>query len=180
MSERDIVQWMKINANQAVAYLYKQYRDEFFTFARRYTTDDSSMVDAFQEAIIAFYEYCIKGKYDPERSSPKTMLFGIARYTLLNAKKKQGRIIGMEDLSDLRLEDEIVDHFIDEELTEKQLRIKEGLSILNENCRKIISLFYFFEYSIEAIVKEMGYQNGNVVRSHKSRCLKRLREHLKE
>jgi RNA polymerase sigma factor (sigma-70 family) len=138
------------------------------------------MVDAFQEAIIAFYEYCMKGKYDQRRSSPKTMLFGIARYALLNAKKKQARMIVMEDMSDLRLEGEILEHFREEELTEKQSRIKEGLAILNENCRQIIRLFYYYQYSIESIVEEMGYQNGNVVRSHKSRCLKRLREYLKE
>ena len=57
-----------------------------------------------------------------------------------------------------------------------QDRIQTALQQLSESCRKLMILFYYRQYSIEAIMHSMGYLNENVTKSHKSRCLKQLKE----
>lgn len=149
-------------------------------FGRRFHLGDEDLVDAFQEAIIAFYEYCIRGKYDQSLSSPKTMIFTMGKYALLKSQKQQSRSVSIDEKI---LDQYTFDHIEmdqEEELTYAQMQIKKGLEGLNEKCQQIIKLFYLYRYSIEAIVEELGYQNENVVRSHKSRCLKRLRDFLQK
>jgi len=177
--EEDMVTWVRVDRNKAIATLYHKYRGEFLLFSRRYGMGEADILDAFQEAIIAFYEYCKSGKYDQTRSSPKTMIFNMGKYALINMKKKQSRMVSVDDLGLTPLERKCVEIVIDEGLTTRQSQLKEGLVHLSEQCQRIIRLFYYDEYSIQAIVDELGYQNENVVRSQKSRCLKRLREYIK-
>ncbi len=179
LEEKDMVAWVREDRNRAITEIYRQYRDEFVQFSQKYGVVEEDRLDAFQEGVIAFYEYCYSGRYDQSRSSPKTMVFNMAKYALINMKKKQGKLVSVPDTHLTTREKEGVVDLLNENLTHQQHLIKRGLSHLGEQCQAIIRLFYFCEYSIEAIVRELGYQNENVVRSHKSRCLKKLREHLK-
>lgn len=175
--EKDIVYQLKHHRDQALRYLYRTYRQEFVRFAHRYHRQEEDIVDAFQEGMMAFYEYCITDKFDPDRSSPKTMLFNMSKYALFRLKKKQDLHIELNDAFLRDWEKQLNDDSGDL-LGERQQLILKELEKLGIQCQEIIRLFYFFSYSMEAIAIEMGYQNGSVVRSHKSRCLKQLRNHI--
>ena len=46
---------------------------------------------------------------------------------------------------------------------------------LGNQCKKIITLFYYEEKRLDEIVELLGYENKEVAKSQKSRCLKQLK-----
>ena len=174
----DIVELLKTDREITLRWLYRSHRSDFLHFAKRYHHEENDILDAFQEGMLAFYEYCIQDKFDPLKSSPKTMLFNMAKYALFKIIRKGDSSKTVELDGSLLAELPEVDALFADELSPTQLRLKTGLAQLGKQCQKIIRLFYFFEYSVDAIVEELGYQNANVVRSHKSRCMKRLRNYM--
>jgi RNA polymerase sigma-70 factor (ECF subfamily) len=57
--------------------------------------------------------------------------------------------------------------------------LAEAFAGLSESCREVLTLFYYNHFSIDAIMPQMGYANENVTKSHKSRCLRKLKEIFK-
>ena len=47
---------------------------------------------------------------------------------------------------------------------------------LGSHCQKILELFYYQEKKLGDIVNALGYDNKDVVKSQKSRCIKQLRK----
>ncbi len=88
-------------------------------------------------------------------------------------------MVVMDDLSLLPDARHAIENIVEEELTPAQLKLKAGIKELGKKCQEIIRLFYFHRYSIAAIAEDLGYSNENVVRSHKSRCLKKLKTMIK-
>ena len=173
--EQDFVGQLKDDREKAVRALYRRYQKEFYQFAQGYSRNENMIADAYQEGMIAFYEYCLAGKYDPSKAGIKTLLFTMSKYALFRMLRKSKHYSVAEvEIEDVDA-DQLVAGVLNEALTPMQERLKRGLANLGEQCQKIIRLFYYFEFSISAIAEELGYQNENVVRSHKSRCMKRLR-----
>jgi DNA-directed RNA polymerase specialized sigma subunit len=45
---------------------------------------------------------------------------------------------------------------------------------LGENCKKILLLYYFENKNMKEILETLPYENEQVVRNKKSKCLKKL------
>ena len=149
---------------------YVEFKDEFFGFARRMTRDDQVIADSYHDAFIALYENIVQQKLQELSSSLKTYIFSIGKYALLSKLRK-----GQKEI----LEPEFGD--IPEVLTETEdnaelIDLRKNLRLLGESCRKIILLFYYKRFSVDAIVEEMEYKNANTAKAHKSRCMKKLKE----
>lgn len=175
----DFLNALQTDGEQALKPLYMKIKPEYLHFMAKYTKDLDVRLDSFHEAFIAFYEYCVRGKYDPQKSSPKTMIFMMGRSYLINRLKKEKRKREItQQMVDPEIQEHMDDHF-NLELDEDIVKIRVALSSLGEKCRELLRLFYYHNYSIGAILQEMDYKNENVVSSHKSRCLKQLREILR-
>ena len=59
--------------------------------------------------------------------------------------------------------------------TEIQIKLSQNLKLISESCQIILKLFYYRGLTIDEIVEQTEYKDPNTVRSHKSRCLKRLK-----
>ena len=60
----------------------------------------------------------------------------------------------------------------------KQKLIAKHFKDLSPSCQKILNLFYYRGWSINEIVMGTEYKDENTVKSHKSRCLKGLKEKI--
>ncbi|NJN77223.1 MAG: sigma-70 family RNA polymerase sigma factor [Saprospiraceae bacterium] len=58
--------------------------------------------------------------------------------------------------------------------------IKTLLSQLCEDCQQVLTLFYFYEYSMKEIAEKLNYKNANVSKTKKRECLKQLMTLAKE
>ena len=60
------------------------------------------------------------------------------------------------------------------ELRQTKRDLLNTLEALGENCKKILLLFYYENRSMKEILAELPYENEQVVRNKKSKCLKKL------
>lgn len=181
MTDEQLIADMKNRNRNALKVVYKDYREEFFRFAHRYDTQQSYLEDIFQDAILALYENAQNGKLDTLKSSVKTYLFSIGKFMLFKTFRDTKEFVTDEDfIFDQREEAVFTEIMEDQEPTEKQLMLVANFKKLGEKCRQILELFYLQGLKIEEIMAVQGYENKNVVKSQKSRCLKSLKDLIQQ
>ena len=125
--------------------------------------------------IVTFIELVKLGKFRGE-SSISTFLFAIGRNVWLNELKKRGR-------SQLRNEKfEKSRGFVDEDISkylvnrEMRAQVIELLDKIGETCKKILLAYYYDNLSMKDILQQLDYENEQVVRNKKYKCLKQLEQ----
>lgn len=177
MEDGQIISQLKKRDRNALKEVYLGYRKEFFRFASRYTTDDAALEDIFQDAITAVYENALSGKLDNLKSSLKTYLFSTGKFMLFKRFRDNKEVYTDEnyvfDQQEMTTMEEV---HIDEGPDKRQKALISHFKKLGEKCREILELFYLDGLTLDEITTVQGYDNKNVVKSQKSRCLKTLKE----
>ncbi len=47
---------------------------------------------------------------------------------------------------------------------------------IGEPCKTLLELFYYYSWSMAEIAERMNYNNANVAKTQKSRCVKQLKQ----
>lgn len=168
---------LRTGNNKIYSLLYKENKDAFYSYARKFTISEDEIEEVYQEALIAFYENIAEGKLTSLESSIKTYLFSIGKYKiyeLLRRKKKIVNTITLEQVENI----ENLAHWNLEETTldGQQEKVKTAFKSLGKRCQRILELFYTENKSIKEIMHLENYENENTVKAQKSRCMKSLRE----
>ncbi|MEX0290268.1 MAG: RNA polymerase sigma factor [Flavobacteriaceae bacterium] len=181
-SDQILFSSLKNGSESAFKKVYQENRQLFFNFAMKYGIEASDAMDIYQDAYVAFYENISKGKLSELRSSIATYLMSIGKYMILDTLRKQKKKVHSEGIiAKVQEIDEEVSNFdLDkEELNPRQVLLRRNFEKLGEKCKKILTLFYYKKYSIKEIMEAGNYNSENVVKSQKSRCLKTLKESIK-
>jgi len=166
-----------INDSKQIKDLYIEHRGSFFNFGKKYNLTESDLSDIYQDAFIALRKQAISGKLNKINCSLKTYLFGIGKYLIYDELKRKNKNIPLLSNS----EDEFSTIEIFQTSTKANLSIEQKLLQkhfikLGKKCQQVLTLFFYRGLSNEEIALKEGYENEAVVRSHKSRCLKKLKE----
>ncbi|MAQ75348.1 MAG: RNA polymerase subunit sigma-24 [Aquimarina sp.] len=176
---QDLITLKKGN-NLALTKLYKDYRNYFMQYARKFGLDEDSLADIYQDSFITLRDHAIKGNLDTLKSSIKTYLVSIGKYTIYEKLKKVNKTIAYDDLPPVKNEEIIeIDNLQEDEISEEQKKLRIHFKNLGKRCQEMLTLFYYRGLTIEEITESLGYENKNVVKSQKSRCLKSLKELIK-
>jgi RNA polymerase sigma factor (sigma-70 family) len=169
----------KKDLDKAILYIYQQYSDTVSSFITYNGGSTQDAEDIFQETVVAFIDIVQKGKYRME-ASIKTFLVSIAKNIWYNEIKKKERSGFREKLyENNRATNELdVSHFISDREVKQELR--SLLDKLGESCRKILILFYYENLSMKEIVDHLHYDNEQVVRNKKYKCLQQLTGLIKD
>ena len=160
--------------------LYQLYRDEFINWSKsNYKATQDQSKDAFQEAVLDFHQNIIHGKLTELSSTIKTYLFQIGKHKLLNIQKKERRLT-YNDALHLINNGELNAFMEEENQAYTQEQISKVIERLPEDCQKVLKLFYFSEYDMDSIAREMEYKNADTAKSKKSICMKNLMTELKK
>lgn len=156
------------------------YRSQFLAtkaYIKQNNGTDEDAEDIFQEVILTFIELVKKDKFRGE-SSIATFLYSIMRHTWLNELKKRGR----SKLRDLKFEKtkdntemDVSHYIVNRELKAQLLKLVDALG---DTCKKILLAFYYDNLSIRDILQTLAYENEQVVRNKKYKCLKQLEQTL--
>ncbi len=168
-----------MNSDQEISKLYLEYRDDFIRNTAKYQLSVEKKIDIYQDAFIVIYEGLKKGNIKIE-TSLKHYLYGVGRNMIIDEINNQIKERKLKDGLSKEKEAFDIDLSSGDVLSEKQELLLKGINSLSEKCREILILFYYRKYSIEAIMHTMNYQNENVTKSHKSRCLKQLKTILQK
>jgi RNA polymerase sigma factor (sigma-70 family) len=152
-------------ADEGIRYLYKAHFDSLANYVVNNNGSWDDAQDIFQEVIVSFIHLVREGKFRGE-STVKTFLYSMNRNTWLNELNKRKKTSARE----VRFSTEKISK---RESNNKLMRI---VAELGEGCKKILLLFYFENRSMKEIMEETEYQNEQVVRNKKYKCLTRLKE----
>lgn len=171
---------LKKGSNLALTKLYKEYRNYFMQYARKFDIDEDSLSDIYQDAFIILRDHALKGNLDHLKSTIKTYLVSIGKYIIYEKLKKNNMTIAYSNMPQIRNEETITIENIEEnDISEAQKKLSVYFKKLGKRCQEMLTLFYYRGLTIEEITTSLGYENKNVVKSQKSRCLKSLKELIK-
>jgi len=182
-SEESLFKLLKNGSETAFKDVYESNRELFINFARKYGLGNEDILDIYQDAYIVFYENIQNGKLVEMKSTVATYLISIGKYKILDRLRKNSKRVDNNDvvLNVVKEVDYGLENFeiIHEELSPEQKLLQKYFEELGEKCKAILTMFYYKKYNIKKIMVEGGYNSENVVKSQKSRCLKTLKESIK-
>ena len=178
--EQHYVDALKHDNHPVIKTLYNNNRISFLKFSKHYNLLDEDVIDIYQEAFIILRKHAISGKLSTVNSSLKTYLFGIGKHLIY--KKLKEYSIKAKFSSKIHTEESQFEEIIIEnqnELTEEQLLIRHYFGQLGKSCQEMLTLSFYRGLTNEEIAKSGHYESEAVVRSQKSRCLKTLKNLIK-
>jgi len=165
--------------NRAIYFIYQHYSSTISSFIIANNGSPQDGEDIFQETVVTFIDLVQHNKYRGE-AAIKTFLVAIARNLWLNELKKRARSDKREKVFENNRE--TVEADVDQHIAEREIK-QQLLTVLNklgEPCRKILTLFYYENLSMKDIVHHLPYENEQVVRNKKYKCLQHLTGLLKQ
>jgi RNA polymerase sigma-70 factor (ECF subfamily) len=174
-TEFSLQQRLRSGDDRAFEWVYKEYKEGFIAFAKSYQLNSDELIDIYQDATIALFQNFVEKQLELEKSSVKTYLYGIGKHLIIKAVKRDSKMVRL-DTSQERIVEIEVDVCDDSEQSRK---VADAFKKLGEKCREVLELFYYRGFSIKEIVEATDYKDENTVKSHKSRCMKGLREKIK-
>ncbi|MDN3724036.1 sigma-70 family RNA polymerase sigma factor [Aequorivita sp. SDUM287046] len=174
--ETQIIIGLKNGDERTIHSLYKAYKPEFLAFASKYNLTADDLLDVYQDAMVALCENAKKGNLENLNSTVKTYFFSIGKYMIFARLKKKKQLFAMEDLETFPFEWE--DEY--EEMDEEIVILKNLFKNLGEQCQQILRLFYYEEKNLDEITVLMNYENKNVAKTQKYRCIKYLKQLFKD
>ena len=159
----------------AVRMLYGSYFDFLGIYVQQHSGSDADAEDVFQEVIVAFIDLVQRDKFRGE-SSIKTFLFALNRNIWLNELKKRKRAAARETKYEREqsTEDPGVAHYIG--AREGRQQLMEVIGRLGSVCQQILLAYYYEGLSMKQILEQLKYENEQVVRNKKHKCMKKLDE----
>jgi RNA polymerase sigma factor (sigma-70 family) len=169
------VDLLKSGDQLALKAFYEKHKSAFLFFGNRYDLDKEELIDVYQDACIVLFEKLSIGKLDNLNSSLKTYLFGIGKNLIFKRFKQNAKTVDLEAIEIVAFEDPFKE---EETLEEKRLRLAFGR--LGSQCQKVLGLFYYEEKSLDEIASILSYKDKSVLKSQTSRCLKQLKDLVKQ
>ena len=182
MTDELLIAQLKQHDRNALKTVYVDYKTEFFKFMSRYNADLYVLEDIFQDALIVLYENAQTGKLDTLKSTVKTYLFGIGKFMLFKHFRDGKKEVPTEEsyIFDKYEQAVIEDVYEDDGMNDYQTKLIANFKKLGDKCRQILELFYLQGMKLDEITQAKGYENKDVAKSQKSRCLKSLRQLIGE
>ena len=178
-SDQELLQLIRSGAgiDQAVRFLYKSHFEFLGIYVQQHSGSAEDAQDVFQEVIVAFIDLAQKDKFRGE-SSIKTFLFALNRNIWLNELKKRKRsaVRELKYETNRPIEEPGIAEYI--AAREGQQQVMDIITSLGEACQQILVAFYYHGLSMKQILEQMNYDNEQVVRNKKLKCMKKLEEML--
>jgi RNA polymerase sigma factor (sigma-70 family) len=163
----------------AISQLYQEHAEITRSFIMGKGGTEQDADDIFQETIVSFIDSVQKGKFRQE-SGIRTFLISISKHLWYNEIRKRQRAGKREKVFETDRDEEAdgISHIIqDRELKQQMNKL---LTELGDSCRKILELFYYENLPMKEIVSHLHYENEQVVRNKKYKCLQQLTDKMKQ
>lgn len=146
-------------------------------FSRRGATKVEAE-DIFYKAIAAIFERITKEEDFKFQKSFEAYLYQICRYIWKDIYSRKGykNEIAIQDKEDFEADNDLIDAIV---LAEKNQYIFDKIISMKENCRNILTYFYWKKMSLAEIGEKINLTK-NAVKQQKFRCLKQFKELLEK
>ncbi len=165
--------------DESIKVIYRSYFDSLSWYVMHNSGNRQDAEDIFQEVVVSFIDLVQKDKFRGE-STVKTFLYSLNRYAWLNELKKRGRALAREEKYEKEQDQTELDtsHLMADR--EEKAELVKLIGELGDTCQKILVLFYYENRSMKEILEVTDYENEQVVRNKKYKCLKQLEKMINE
>lgn len=165
--------------DESIKAIYRNHFESLCWYIMNNSGSRQDAEDVFQEVVLSFIDLVQKDKFRGE-STVKTFLFSLNRHTWLNELKRRGRALAREEKYERGQDKTEMDagHYIADR--EGKAEVTRLVGELGDTCRKILLLFYYENLSMREILETLHYENEQVVRNKKYKCLKQLEQMITE
>lgn len=179
LEEKDIISYIKKGDKRvAVENLYKLYSQKIQKYIRSKGANKEDAEDIFQEALLVFYKKAIEEPIDND-FNVGGFLMSIAQnkwYTQLRRKEMMTR----HHQEILHIEEKVSKQYVYDYSKERENVMTQILSVVGENCHKLLSLVLYENLSLKEVAKQMGYSSEDVAKMTHHRCKKKLINEIKD
>ncbi|MBE7170764.1 MAG: sigma-70 family RNA polymerase sigma factor [Williamsia sp.] len=165
------------NYEAMIRHLYQKNYPGVHAYIIRNSGSDQDAQDIFQEVIVTFIELVKQQKFRGE-SAVSTFLLALTRNIWLNELKKRGRSQLREEKFEKnksREEGDISRFIFHRELRSQLMGLLDTLGIA---CKTLLLAYYYENLSMREIFPLLQYENEQVARNKKYKCLKQLEQVL--
>ncbi len=177
IAETNLIAGLKqADINRPVQELYKNHFESVTYYLQSLGGNQEDAADVFQESILIFIEQVRADKFRGE-SSVNTYLTGIARNVMLNEIRSKTRRNVREEQYAAAENEEPVDEVLHRMFSkENSTRLARLFDAVGDSCKKILKGFYFDDLSMRELLQYTKYENEQVLRNKKSKCMKFLKD----
>ncbi len=165
--------------DETVKALYRAHFEGLAWYVMNNSGSRQDAEDVFQDVVVNFIDLVKKDKFRGE-STVKTFLYSLNRHVWLNELKRRGRAQLREEKYEKgqdKVEEDAGAMMAGRESTGQIVNLLEQLG---DTCKKILLLFYYENLSMREILETLSYENEQVVRNKKYKCLKQLEQMINE
>jgi len=167
----------KGNNDVALKYLYKDPLRKIrkFILTNSGTLEDAD--DVFQEAVLVLFHYIRSGKYN-DNYDLDGFLFRVAKNFWIDMARKKKNLIKEEFIGfDYADDSDLLVDMINEE---RMQTFHTLFNKLGDNCKSILTYFFFEKKSLKEITVLMGFKDENVAKNQQYRCKKYFSQIISE
>lgn len=169
MKDSEILEKISRGDEKTLEYLYKKYYRMMIKLVISNNGSEQEGKDIYQEALIVFWQKAISGNFTLT-SKISTYLYSIC----LNLWRKE-----LDRKSKLSNEVKDSSEYLDDDRQERMKIIQECIDLLGENCKKILTYYYFDGMSMKEISEKLGLLNTDTAKTKKYKCKKKLDQLIK-
>ena len=156
--------------NDGIRQLYLNYYSLLSQYILKNGGNAADAEDIFQDVIIAFVNMVRSGKFRGE-SAIQTFLYSLNRNIWLNELRRKMREEKREIHYEALLAKAQPDIHVALEYQQSTKQLMTLIEQLGTVCKKILLMFYYDNHSIKQILATLDYENEQLVRNKKSKCL---------
>lgn len=178
-SDIDFINGIKQHDEIILKALYRQYFKMIRHFVLTNNGNESDAKDIYHETLMVLIHNAQKEDFIL-RSSLSTLIYAIARRLWLKHLNKHKNLYPSGDLyhQNFGLKDDDIASYL-EEYQEKEKHIEKmqvAMQQLGNPCYQLLKEFYYNHLSMEQIAEKLGYNNADVAKNQKYKCLQRLKK----
>ncbi len=167
------------NQDRATTHLFETYKAEFYRLiAYQFPVlCRADVEDLYLQSVVDVWEQVGRGKLTPDnmRVNWGTYLIAVGKLKAKHIISRQSGEFTNVQLSDV--ENELADNSISD-LCDSEVRenVRNLLDKLDDKCRKLLKMFYMYDYRMEQISKHLGLPNADAAKAQKYRCVGKFKE----
>jgi RNA polymerase sigma factor (sigma-70 family) len=169
MNDLDIIKGLKSGNEALLETLYKKHYKMMVNMIIKNSGTEEEAKDIYQDSIIVFWQKVHSENFELT-SKISTYLYSIC----LNLWRKE--LERKKRFSHEEKDGESIQAF---EQNERVKIMNECLQLMGDVCRKVLSLYYFDNYSMQEIANELGFANADTAKTKKYKCKKDLDQLVK-
>lgn len=177
ITEENFVEEMKRGNEKALEYVIDNYAWILKTVIKKHLFYLPNLYEeCMNDCLLAIWDNI--DSYNPEKSSFKNWVGGIAKYKSIDYTRKYLRDLENQNIEDVNIaiEDNSLKEILSKEISEETEKM---LSSLSKEDQKIFVKLYFKEKSMDEISKDTGLSKS-VLYNRLSRGKKKMREEISE